>query len=105
MTFLGQLAERRSLEWRRGIIRRSSARLAAAAGAVRAVDGGTEHCARRSGRPLIVQQEELAHKHLTDQQRLRANEFERALAAQLDRVRVNPRDPAVAVVATLVDGR
>jgi hypothetical protein len=54
---------------------------------------------------IIVQQEELADKHVTDQQRLRANEFERALATELDRIRVDPHDPAVAVVATIVDGR
>jgi hypothetical protein len=29
---------------------------------------------------IIVQQEELTEKHLLDQQRLRANEFERALS-------------------------
>src|SRR5262249_15392520 len=38
------------------------------------------------------------------QQRLRASEFERALAAQLDHVRVDHRDPAVALVATVADG-
>jgi signal transduction histidine kinase len=54
---------------------------------------------------IIVQQEELADKHVADQQRLRANEFERALATQLDRLRVDPRDPAVALVARIVDGR
>lgn len=54
---------------------------------------------------IIVQQEELADKHAADQQRLRANELERALAAQLDRIRLEPRDPSVALVATVVDGR
>ena len=54
---------------------------------------------------IIVQQEELADKHAADQQRLRANEFERALAARLDRIRANPNDLAVALVATLADGR
>jgi signal transduction histidine kinase len=54
---------------------------------------------------IIVQQEELAEKSSADQQRLRTNEFERALAMQLDRVRADPRDPAVALVATIVDGR
>ena len=54
---------------------------------------------------LIVQQEELADKHAADQQRLRANELERALAAQLDRIRLAPRGPEVAMVATVVGGR
>ena len=54
---------------------------------------------------IIVQQDELAEKNNADQQRLRTNEFERALAMQLDRVRVDPRDSAVAIVATIVDGR
>jgi signal transduction histidine kinase len=54
---------------------------------------------------IIVQLDELAEKRLEDQQRLRTNEFERALAMQLDRVRADPQDPAVALVATIVDGR
>ena len=54
---------------------------------------------------IIVQQEELSEKYVADQQRLRISEFERALAAQLDRVRVDPQDPAVALVATIAGGR
>ena len=54
---------------------------------------------------IIVQQDELAEKHSADRQRLRTTEFERALAMQLDRVRAAPRDPAVALVATIADGR
>src|SRR5262245_48260444 len=53
---------------------------------------------------IIVQQGELAEKQAVDQQRLRASEFERALAAQLDHLRADPRDPAVALVATIADG-
>lgn len=54
---------------------------------------------------IIVQQEELSEKYVADQQRLRISEFERALAAQLDRVRADPQDPAVALVATIADDR
>jgi signal transduction histidine kinase len=54
---------------------------------------------------IIVQQEELSEKYVADQQRLRISEFERALAAQLDRVRADPQDPAVVLVATIADGR
>ena len=54
---------------------------------------------------IIIQQEELADKHAADQQRLRANELDRALAAQLDRIRLEPRDPSVALVAMVADGR
>jgi signal transduction histidine kinase len=54
---------------------------------------------------IIVQQEELSEKYVADQQRLRISEFERTLAAQLDRVRADPQDPAVALVATIADGR
>jgi signal transduction histidine kinase len=53
---------------------------------------------------IIVQQGELADKQAVDQQRLRASEFERALAAQLDHLRVDHRDPAVALVATIANG-
>ena len=54
---------------------------------------------------IIVQQEELADKHAADQHRLRANELERALAARLDRIRLDPDDSLVALVATVVDSR
>jgi hypothetical protein len=53
---------------------------------------------------IIVQQGELADKQVVDQQRLRASEFERALAAQLDHLRVDHDDPAVALVATIANG-
>jgi len=52
---------------------------------------------------IIVQQEELAEKHVADQRRLGANEFERALEARLERLRQDPGDRSVAVVAS-VDG-
>ena len=54
---------------------------------------------------IVVQQEELEEKYVADQQRLRASEFERALAAQLDAIRADQDDPAVALVATLAGGR
>jgi signal transduction histidine kinase len=54
---------------------------------------------------IIVQQEELTDKHLADQHRLRVNEFERTLVARLDRIRRDPRDPAVALTAAIVNGR
>jgi signal transduction histidine kinase len=54
---------------------------------------------------IIVQQEELTDKHLADQTRLQANEFERALTARLDRIKLDPRDPAVVLTATVVDTR
>ena len=54
---------------------------------------------------MIAQQEELADKHAADQRRLLANEFERALGSALDRIRLDQRDPAVVLVATLADGR
>jgi signal transduction histidine kinase len=54
---------------------------------------------------MIVQQDELADKHLGDQRRLRANDFEHALVARLERVRLNPTAPPAAISGTLVDGR
>lgn len=54
---------------------------------------------------IIVQQEELSEKHAADERRLRVSEFERALSSRLDQIRRDPRDPAVAVVATVADGR
>jgi signal transduction histidine kinase len=54
---------------------------------------------------IVDQQEELEEKYVADQQRLRASEFERALAAQLDTIRGDPNDPSVALVATIADGR
>jgi len=54
---------------------------------------------------IIVQQEQLEEKYVADQQRLRASEFERALATQLDAIRADPKHPTVALAATIVDGR
>jgi signal transduction histidine kinase len=54
---------------------------------------------------IVDQQEQLEEKYVADQQRLRASEFERALAAQLDAIRGDPDDPSVALVATIADGR
>src|SRR5262245_14336040 len=54
---------------------------------------------------IIVQQEELTEKHLLDQQRLRTNEFERGLAARLDRIALDRRDPAVVFTTTIAGGR
>jgi signal transduction histidine kinase len=54
---------------------------------------------------MIAQQDELADKHASDQRRLLANEFERALGSALDRIRLDQQDPAVVLVATLVDDR
>jgi hypothetical protein len=54
---------------------------------------------------IIVQQEELTDKHVADQTRLRASEFERGLTMRLDRVRLVPDDSSVALVATFADGR
>jgi hypothetical protein len=53
---------------------------------------------------MIVQQDELvADEHIADLRRLRVNEFERALAARLDRAQRAPDDPIVALVGTLVE--
>jgi signal transduction histidine kinase len=54
---------------------------------------------------LILEQDELAQKHAEDERRLHASDFERALVARLDAIRRIPTDPAVAIAATLVDGR
>src|SRR5688572_5715509 len=54
---------------------------------------------------IIVQQEELAEKHAADERRLQVSEFGRALSSRLEQIRGNPRDPAVALVATVADGR
>ena len=54
---------------------------------------------------IIVQQEELAEKHAADERRLQVSEFGRALSSRLEQIRENPRDPAVALVATVADGR
>jgi signal transduction histidine kinase len=54
---------------------------------------------------IIVQQEELAEKHAADARRLQVSEFERALSSRLDQIRQDPRDPAIALVATVADGR
>jgi signal transduction histidine kinase len=51
---------------------------------------------------IVVQQEELEEQYVAE---LRASEFERALAAQLDAIRADPDDPAVALVATIAGGR
>ena len=54
---------------------------------------------------LMVQQEELSEKYRADQRRLQVNEFERALTIRLDRLMLDPSDPAIALTATLVNGR
>jgi len=54
---------------------------------------------------MIVQQDELADKHAADARRLRANDYERALLARLDLVRLDPADSALALTGTVVDGR
>ena len=54
---------------------------------------------------IIVQQEELAEKHAADERRLQVSEFGRALSSRLEQIRGNPRDPAVALVASVADGR
>jgi signal transduction histidine kinase len=54
---------------------------------------------------IIVQQEELTEKHLLDQQRLRANEFERALSSRLARIALDHDDPALVFTAALSGGR
>ena len=54
---------------------------------------------------IIVQQEELAEKHAADERRLQVSDFERALSSRLDQIRRDSRDPAIALVATVAEGR
>ena len=57
------------------------------------------------GLRMVVEQDELAQKHLQDERRLRVSDFERALIARLDAIRRNPDDAAVAMIAEPTDGR
>jgi signal transduction histidine kinase len=54
---------------------------------------------------LMLQQDQLSEKYRADQVRLQITEFERVLTARLDRAMRDPSDPAIALTATMVDGR